>query len=381
MNKTRLAAAFVGGLALLGPPALAQQLAPMGAYRGAGDTGVKGLLATEAWLGRPLPRALDFLYFTRWGDGSTAQTPVSLGGWAIGQWGKQSRKMTFGVPMTIQGTPLAEVASGAHDDAYLYLAKTLVAKGMADAILRIGWEFNGGWYAWAAAPKPADWIAAFQRIVTVMRTAPGQAFRIDWNPAAGYLGLPAEKVWPGDAYVDIVGLDVYCQWWDARDQNDPARRWNTLLTQDHGLQWHRAFAAAHGKPMSFPEWGVGTRPDGHGCGDDPYFVQQMLAWISANNVAYHNLWDYPASDYSARLSDNSKPLAGAALLQGYLANGQAPERPLTTPADPDMLELAAARAQLLAIASARDALAAARSGMGTAQAALDAAIAAAPSSQ
>jgi hypothetical protein len=67
--------------------------------------------------------------------------------------------------------------------------------------------------------------------------------------------------------------------------------------------------------MSFPEWGTGTRPDGHGGGDDPYFIQQMASWIASANVLYHDYWDYPASDYNAKLSDNHQPNAGAMFRQ------------------------------------------------------------------
>ena len=38
--------------------------------------------------------------------------------------------------------------------------------------------------------------------------------------------------------------------------------------------------------MSFPEWGLQWRCDGHGGGDDPYFVQHFHDWIAAHDVAY-----------------------------------------------------------------------------------------------
>ena len=49
-----------------------------------------------------------------------------------------------------------------------------------------------------------------------------------------------------------------------------------------GLEWHRDFAAQHGKRMSYPEWGVGH------FGDNPYFIQQMHDWFVENqdNIAY-----------------------------------------------------------------------------------------------
>lgn len=105
----------------------------------------------------------------------------------------------------------------------------------------------------------------------------------------------------------------------------PEQVWNWLLNQPYGLKWQRDFALAHGKSISFPEWGTGTRPDGHGGGDDPYFLSHMADWIAANPVAYHIYWDYPAPDYNGRLSDGSQPAAGAVFLQKFGASsGAAP---------------------------------------------------------
>ena len=40
--------------------------------------------------------------------------------------------------------------------------------GFADATIRLGWEFNGNWFAWAASNDPAAFITYWQRIVTAM---------------------------------------------------------------------------------------------------------------------------------------------------------------------------------------------------------------------
>jgi hypothetical protein len=53
-----------------------------------------------------------------------------------------------------------------------------------------------------------------------------------------------------------------------------------------------------------PEWGGGTRSGGHGGGDDPTFMTNMIALINnpANNVAFHCYWDFDAGDFNATLS-------------------------------------------------------------------------------
>ena len=139
--------------------------------------------------------------------------------------------------------------------------------------------------------------------------APNLAF--DWNPVWGWQSVDPTLAYPGDAYVDYIGIDVYDQSW-CTNYSDPAARWNDALNAQWGLTWHRDFAAAHGKPMSFPEWGVATRSDGHGGGDAPYFVQKMTQWIAQNNVGYQVYFDFDAPDGAHDLMDGSFPNSAAA---------------------------------------------------------------------
>src|SRR5207247_2060584 len=139
---------------------------------------------------------------------------------------------------------------------------------------------------WSAACSPADVVAYWRQIVTTMRaSAPG--LRFDWCPTLGLGALPTDQAWPGDAYVDYVGSDVYDQAWEPGGGSIPnaADRWNNLLTQPYGLNWLAEFAAAHGKQITLPEWGLIDRADGHGGGDNPLFIRQMHRWILDQHVA------------------------------------------------------------------------------------------------
>jgi hypothetical protein len=192
------------------------------------------------------------------------------------------------------GGSLAAGAAGQYNAQFRTLAQTLVADGQGSAILRIAPEFNGTWYGWTIdVPNGGALYAAFWRqIVNTMRAVPGANFKFDWcaNNGSSWAStgaqLDAESAWPGDAYVDYVGLDVYDQSW-AMWKADPVARWNEYLGLKNGIRWHQSFAAAHGKPMTFPEWGLADRTDGYGGGDTPYFVEQMYSWILQHNVAYH----------------------------------------------------------------------------------------------
>ncbi len=103
--------------------------------------------------------------------------------------------------------------------------------------------------------------------------------RYDWCPGWGPQDSPADLAYPGDDVVDYIGLDVY----DFKHEGSVEERWNTFyLKAPFGLEWHRDFAARHGKPMSYPEWGVGN------FGDNPYFIQQMHDWF-VREPAEHRL--------------------------------------------------------------------------------------------
>ena len=301
------------GLAALGLAlaAAAPQAAELSVYQGAGCDGVKRLQAFTDWFGRRPDRALDFLAFERW------DTLLSSAAWSLKCWRATGLPMTFSIPMLPQGGhTLARGAAGEYDAHFRTLGRYLVNNGHADAVLRIGWEFNADWYPWRAAADPAAWVAYWRRIVGVLRATPGQRFRFEWSPILGVQAIRADRVYPGDDVVDLIGLDTYNESWDPAVRT-PEQRWRALMEQPYGLRWHREFAAARGKPTTFPEWGTGRRPNGHGGGDDPLFIERMAQWIAAGDVAYHSYWDYPAPDFNARLSDGHQPRAGAAFLERF----------------------------------------------------------------
>jgi hypothetical protein len=306
-----LAAAWA--LALSSPAYAGADLA---VYKGAGCDGAKRLPAFETWIGRRVDRVVDFLDARSWA------AMISSAKWIAQCWQKQGNKLALSVPMLTKdkSATLADGARGDLDHHFREVGRILVALGHADSILRIGWEFNGGWYPWAAATDPESFVAFWRRIVTTMRSVPGSQFRFDWNPTIGMVKINPERVYPGDDVVDIIGLDVYNQSWHPRRGN-PAVRWDEKVNGAYGLKWHRDFAKAHDKPRSFPEWGTGTRKDGHGFGDDPAFVKNMHEWIAADDVVYHGYWDYRAPDFNAELSTGQFPEA-AAQFQALFAKGR-----------------------------------------------------------
>lgn len=313
---TRRALGGIAAAAAVGAsmPARAASTIRIGTYGGAGSTGVPEVAAYEKWLGRPLDVVLDFLEMQTW------KGMVDEAGWASSCWRDAGRKhLIVSVPMLVgEGKPtLAQGAGGAYDQHFTALGHKLIENSYAASVIRIGWEFNGGWYPWTARGNAPDFKAYWRRIAHAMRSVPGARFRFDWT--ATTVDGPTVDAYPGDDVVDIIGLDIYNQSWPRIE--DPAERWKYLLNHEAGLTWHRNFAQAHGKPRSFPEWGTGTRPDGHGGGDDPVYIRNMLAWMREGGpIDYACYWNYRAPDYDAKVTDGHLPEAAKALHEGLQRN-------------------------------------------------------------
>lgn len=299
---------FVGAAPVLARDADA---ARFGVYVGAGCDGVKRLDAFERWFGRRPNQVIEFLSWQVFSKGTT---------WGVRCWQKAGiENLVISIPMLPDGksATLAEGANGKFDALFRKYAELLVKHGFGDAVVRIGWEFNADWYPWAAKHDPQAWVEYWRRAVTTMRSVPGARFKFDWCAAGGWSAFRAESVYPGDEYVDIIGLDFYNAVGKDKGNVTAQQRWELRKKSPHGLDWHRKFATSRGKPMSYPEWGTGKARDGRGGDDDPYFIEQMAQWIKANRIAYHNYWDFKAPILDAKLSDGRRPAAGAALIRAF----------------------------------------------------------------
>lgn len=234
----------------------------------------ESLQAWEKWLRQQPSSVLGVDFY-----GQSAWEDFYKFNWVPGTWNKLNpgRNVVWSIPLTVKGTPLAEVANGLHDAEFEAAARA-ISGAQPRAIIRLGWEMNIADSAWFAKGQEADYIAAFRRVVGLFRRY-SDDFRFDWCPGWGPQDLAADLAYPGDDVVDYIGLDVY----DFKLEGTPQERWDAFyLKAPFGLQWHRDFAAQHGKRMSYPEWGVGH------AGDNPFFVQQMHDWFLENekNIAY-----------------------------------------------------------------------------------------------
>jgi hypothetical protein len=266
--------------------------APQGARASGVFLGGTSLREYEGWLGHPVRYVGGYAASTTW---------ENFGRSSFRHWQGSGKQLVIGVPMLMRQQPgsLSAGAAGAYDQHFRRFAQRLVAEGQGNAVLRLGWEFNGDWFPWRSDRDPKGFAAYWRRIVNVMRSVPGESFRFNWNPGHGP-GFVDVNAYPGDNYVDIIGFDIYDRTWGDR-LRDPRVRWNAYLNKPYGLNWLRNFSLAHGKPMSFPEWGV-THDHVRGVThDNPVFIRGMAEFIRSSNVEFATYFDVLAHDGDFRL--------------------------------------------------------------------------------
>ncbi|MBK5305564.1 MAG: hypothetical protein JJD92_02635 [Frankiaceae bacterium] len=275
--------------------------------------------AFGSWRGQAVTVTGDFLSGDSWAG-------VEAPDWWTGAWSGSGTRMVIGVPILPgpQGsTTLAAGATGAYDAHFRTLASRLIAAGMSDAVLRLGWEQNGTWYPWSSYGHETEFIGYWRHIVTAMRSVSGAKFAFAFNPTLGpgQWGSHPEQAWPGDSYVDTISLDVYdCMW--GNSTATPAQRWTAVQEGTYALDWWAAFGAAHGnKPLSFPEWGLVDRADqnGGGGGDNPLFITNFLNWVRSHHVLYETYFEVDAQDGNHLLEGSTFPKAAAAYRQAMTA--------------------------------------------------------------
>jgi hypothetical protein len=288
-----------------------------GVYAGPAKTGTAAAAQFDSLVGVTSTQILDFAATDTWRN-------IEGPAWMLNPHSGQQARLEYSLPMfpTSGSNSLEACASGDYNGHWTSLAKNLVAAKLPNTVVRPGWEFNGSWYTWSAIGKPDAYIGCFRQIVTAMRAVPNQYFTFDWNPALGDSKMAPDQAYPGDSYVDYVGVDIYDTSWTQYNNNAPtpalqASAWKYLLSGKLGLQYWSRFAASHAKPLAIPEWGVAKLGNGHGGGDDPGFITNMFAFMAdpANRVAYHHYFNFSVGATVHTLS-NQFPLSRAAFRAG-----------------------------------------------------------------
>lgn len=257
-----------------------------------------GLPSWQTWIGAAPAQYMAFAAGSTWANLiSYAQTQVT----AFASLGPID--WSQGIPPT---ATLAEVAAGVHDASLRTLADIYLAARPADTriLVRPLWEQQLSQWPWYCVGSEAAYIAAFRRITQVFLNK-STKFRFCWCPNIGNTYDPS-VTYPGDAYVDVIGMDFY---FIPGDGTDMVAAWRFKVEQTYGLNWAEAFARSHSKPLSIPEWGIGVN-------NAQFYVSSVRDFITDNAdiFAYHNYYNADISgdpNFQDRLDLNQYPATGA----------------------------------------------------------------------
>lgn len=108
-------------------------------------------------------------------------------------------------------TTIKQIASGASDDYIERFAASVRALNLPIA-LSFGHEMNGNWYPWGTqATSAADFVAAWRHVHDLFVRAGATNVIWIWDPNDMYPvpDVKLQPLYPGDAYVDWIGVTGY----------------------------------------------------------------------------------------------------------------------------------------------------------------------------
>lgn len=180
---------------------------------------------------------------------------------------------------------LRDIAAGRYD---AYIAKSARAAALwgRPFVVRFAHEMNGSWYPWGRerhGNSPRLYVAAWRRVVSIFRENGATNVIWAWVPNQNRSGrFPFQAYYPGDRWVDWVGLDGFN--WSL------SQRWQSF--SEIFASSYNSLVRLTSKPVMIAEvgsWGQGRRKAAwvrnamlH---ELPRFDHvRALVWWSAKNV-------------------------------------------------------------------------------------------------
>jgi hypothetical protein len=219
--------------------------------------------------------------------------------WLFGNFDQFEGQLVISQPPYPEGGDMGACANGDYDGHWERFGEVLIERDRADAIVRVGWEFNGDWMYWSAH-NPQQFIDCFRNVSTAIKRTDPDAL-IEWTAnGKGTVTCDgaAPNCYPGDDVVDIIGIDYYDQFPPTRT---PEEFETVGGTGDNLLAIHD-FAREHDKPFAVGEWGVVTSGGDPG-GDNPAYIRMMMEFFEENaeHLAYEAYFSICGNEVASAL--------------------------------------------------------------------------------
>jgi mannan endo-1,4-beta-mannosidase len=195
-------------------------------------------------------------------------------------------------------TTVADIAAG-DSNSYITSFATSVRALDIPVALSFGHEMNGNWYPWGTTgTTPAQFVAAWRLIYAIFAGVGATNVIWVWNPNDIYPvpQVQLQPYWPGDAYVDWVGITGYFA-------TTGPQTFATLY--EPTIDQIREFTS---KPFIIAETAVENGPNDVAC------VSALLQTVTANSDVLGLIWfDYDKDGVDWRVE--SRPAIQAAFAQ------------------------------------------------------------------
>lgn len=199
---------------------------------------------------------------------------------------------------------LAAINRGDFDGYWRKWAADAKAFG-TPVILRFGFEMNGDWFAWGEQPEAFQ--QAWRRIHRMIRQEGGAhnvqflfSPNVVWKGASDLIA--PELYYPGDAYVDLLGLDGY-NFGDHHDQ------WHGWSTYAEVFEASLKIMSRWKKPLLIAEMGCAADPRRAAWLED--FFQRFRDDPRITGFIYFNHFDPHKAEPDWRLDADPETLAAA----------------------------------------------------------------------
>jgi hypothetical protein len=186
---------------------------------------------------------------------------------------------------------LRKLYNGTYDDVIRREAEDLARFGYP-VILRFAPEMNGFWYPWSESPtgnirgqnrnsnQLGDFVKAWRHVHDLFQRTGATNVIWNWSPNVWYYGqkYPFTEYYPGDGYVDLIGVDGYN--WGA------VKRWSKWMTPDQVFgRTLTALRRISKRPFILSETASAERG-----GDKAVWMKQFFAYLKANRDIAAFLW-------------------------------------------------------------------------------------------
>lgn len=269
------------------------------------DVSVESLKDFEELSGKPVAIA-SFSSF--WGENSVSRQQLDeisrygalpflrLMPWGKPYWGPPGYQPDYG---------LQKIVEGGFDEFLSAWASEINDFGKP-VMVTFGMEMNGDWFPWSGKfqgaggtsrfgdPKRADglerYVATYRHIIQLFRDGGVEnvswVFQPNWNSLPNEAWNSIEAYYPGDEYIDWVGVSAY----GALVNTDPWRSFRSVM----GHVYSELTSSFPDKPLMLAEWGVN---EGRSTSDKMHWYASALRKLQTTYpkvrmaIVYHGTWE------------------------------------------------------------------------------------------